>query len=318
MNYSGFDIIGDVHGHADKLVQLLRKLGYREQDSAYTHPDRQAIFVGDFVDRGPQQGETVRIARNMVLSGSAQAVMGNHEFNAIAWHTPDPERPGEFLRPRTGEKGRKNRNQHQQFLKEFEHLPQQHADQISWFKTLPLWLDLGDIRVVHACWHEEHMRTLAPGLAEGQRLTDELIVAASRKGSAAYEAVEVLTKGMEIPLPGGIYFRDKDQHPRKDIRIRWWDNSIKTYRDHAMLEDDIRATIPDLPLSADIAQLELPPCEKPTFFGHYWMAGRPQVLADTVACVDYSAGKGGPLVAYRWSGESILNNKNFVLSYDEI
>jgi hypothetical protein len=33
-----------------------------------------------------------------------------------------------------------------------------------------------------------------------------------------------------------------------------------------------------------------------------------------VACVDYSAGKGGPLVAYRWNGESELQNSGFIAS----
>ena len=36
--------------------------------------------------------------------------------------------------------------------------------------------------------------------------------------------------------------------------------------------------------------------------GHYWERGAPTMLSPTVACVDDSAVKGGPLVAYRWSG----------------
>jgi len=38
----------------------------------------------------------------------------------------------------------------------------------------------------------------------------------------------------------------------------------------------------------------------------------PEPLAPQVACVDYSAGKGGPLVAYRWDGESVLDTRGFV------
>jgi hypothetical protein len=53
---------------------------------------------------------------------------------------------------------------------------------------------------------------------------------------------------------------------------------------------------------------------QPVFVGHYWMTVRPDRLAWTVACVDYSAGKGGPLAAYRWSGESELRRENFVSS----
>ena len=96
MNY---DIIGDIHGHASALRTLLAKLGYQENQNTYRHPDRTAIFVGDFIDRGPQQVETVNLVRRMVDAGSALAVMGNHEFNAIAWHTPDPNNPGDYLRP---------------------------------------------------------------------------------------------------------------------------------------------------------------------------------------------------------------------------
>lgn len=57
---------------------------------------------------------TVRIVQAMVAAGNAKVVMGNHEFNAIAWATPDPQRPDEALRPHTD----KNRHQHQCFLNE--------------------------------------------------------------------------------------------------------------------------------------------------------------------------------------------------------
>jgi hypothetical protein len=111
------DIIGDIHGQADKLEALLRTLGYRETSGAWRHPTRTAIFVGDFIDRGPAQLRSVNIARGMVDAGAALAVMGNHELNAIAWHTPDPNQPGEYLRPRNSPKwGESNRRQHAAFL----------------------------------------------------------------------------------------------------------------------------------------------------------------------------------------------------------
>lgn len=117
----GYDIIGDIHGQAGKLEALLAKLGYRQGGVVWRHPERTAIFVGDFIDRGPAQVRTVEIARGMVEAGAALAVMGNHELNAIAWHTPDPRRPGEYLRPRHGAPwGGKNRKQHAAFLAEVE------------------------------------------------------------------------------------------------------------------------------------------------------------------------------------------------------
>lgn len=78
-----YDIIGDIHGYADELVVLLKKMGYEEQEGVWRHPERKVIFLGDFIDRGPRQVETVMIARRMVEAESALAVMGNREFNAI-------------------------------------------------------------------------------------------------------------------------------------------------------------------------------------------------------------------------------------------
>ena len=85
-----FDVIGDVHGCADELEALLATLGYEAQERregndldagpVFRHPDgRQAVFLGDLVDRGPRVLETLRIVRNMVDAGSGWCVMGNHE-----------------------------------------------------------------------------------------------------------------------------------------------------------------------------------------------------------------------------------------------
>jgi protein phosphatase len=79
-----FDIIGDVHGCADELETLLARLGYgvswAGRAVSVTPPDgRRAIFVGDLVDRGPRSPDVIRIAKHMVESGTALAVVGNHD-----------------------------------------------------------------------------------------------------------------------------------------------------------------------------------------------------------------------------------------------
>lgn len=320
MNY---DIIGDIHGQADKLVDLLDKLGYVKQHGVWHHPSRQAIFLGDFIDRGPKQLETVEIARGMVEAGAALAVLGNHELNAIAWHTPHPERNGEYLRshPPYGW-GDNNRQQHEAFLAEVEHLPAKHKEIIDWFLTLPLWLDLPEIRVVHACWHQQFMDFLTPHLSEDVRIPLVLMLAATSEPEtltekdnsipSIFKAVEAMCKGVEIPLPQGYSFTDKYNIERRRVRVRWWDTSAITYHQAAMLSEVERETLPDLPIP-EHARLNIPH-DKPLFFGHYWMTGRPTVLSDKVACVDYSAGKGDPLVAYRWDGESTLDEAKFVSS----
>ncbi|SHH85581.1 polynucleotide kinase-phosphatase [Streptomyces sp. 3214.6] len=71
-----FDIIGDIHGCAAELESLLGKLGYLDG----VHPDgRQAVFVGDLVDRGPDSPAVLRRVMSMVTSGNALCVPGNHE-----------------------------------------------------------------------------------------------------------------------------------------------------------------------------------------------------------------------------------------------
>lgn len=316
----GYDIIGDIHGHAGKLEALLRELGYRNAAGAWRHPERTAIFVGDFIDRGPSQIRTLEIVRSMVETGAALAVMGNHELNAIAWHTPDPRNPGEYLRPRYSAKwGEKNRKQHGAFLAEVEGNPQLHAEIINWFLTLPLWLDLPDLRVVHACWHTRFLSWLSPQLHEGRYLTRDLIVPATDEPAdhaekdnstpTIFKAVEALTKGIEVPLPEGHRFSDKDGIQRDRVRLRWWDEAGTTFRSAALLPPPERAALPDLPIP-EHARIEA--TNKPTFFGHYWLTGAMALQSSRAVCVDYSAGNGGPLVAYRFDGESELSADRFV------
>jgi polynucleotide kinase-phosphatase len=72
-----FDIIGDVHGCYDELIDLMATLGYSEDGE---HPDgRRVIFLGDLVDRGPKPVEVLRLVMAMVGSGRALCVPGNHD-----------------------------------------------------------------------------------------------------------------------------------------------------------------------------------------------------------------------------------------------
>ncbi|MEV0037642.1 polynucleotide kinase-phosphatase [Streptomyces sp. NPDC050804] len=77
-----FDIIGDVHGCRSELETLLGRLGYRDG----THPEgRTAVFVGDLVDRGPDSPGVLRLVMDMVASGDALCVPGNHENKLGRW-----------------------------------------------------------------------------------------------------------------------------------------------------------------------------------------------------------------------------------------
>ncbi len=82
-----FDVIGDVHGCIDELRALLGNLGYeassgdaRDGRPVWSHPQgRRAVFVGDLVDRGPGVVAVLRVVMDMVATGNALCVPGNHE-----------------------------------------------------------------------------------------------------------------------------------------------------------------------------------------------------------------------------------------------
>ena len=302
-----YDIIGDIHGHADALEALLDKLGYKEHSYFFPPEGRIAIFLGDYIDRGPEQLEVVRVVRAMVEAGEALAIMGNHEFNAVAWATPDPSQPGEYLRPHSA----KNRHQHQAFLEQIGQYPDLHEEVLDWFRTLPLYLDLPEFRAVHACWHPAHIGTLETWLDEDARLPADAWVPAATEGHDLFEAVETTLKGLEIELPEGEGFHDKDGHPRREVRTRWWQNSPASYRDLALVPEATLASVPDTPVADGL----LPGYdgEKPVFIGHYWLRGEPRPLTADVACLDYSvaARQGGRLAAYRWDGRHPLSPERF-------
>lgn len=106
-----FDIVGDVHGCADELFELLSDLGYGIEELAepqkldtepsgrpfagfhqvplyydVTPPEgRTLVFVGDLVDRGPDSPRVLKLAMSMVRAGTALAVPGNHDAKLVRY-----------------------------------------------------------------------------------------------------------------------------------------------------------------------------------------------------------------------------------------
>lgn len=317
----GYDLIGDIHGEAPTLRALLEKLGYQDSVDGYAHPDgRTAIFVGDLVDRGLWQREVIQVVCAMTESGNAMCVMGNHEFNAIAYATPDQD--GRALRRHS----EKNTKQHKAFLDAY--LPENETSSsdmsfdervaikaeydsvIAWFKTLPLWVDLPELRVIHACWDQKEIDFLH-GRHSGPVLTDELLFLASTFGTKEYRALETLLKGKEIALPNGAFYHDKEGTLRTVMRTKWW-GEIGSYRDCYMGPEEARENIPDEPIVGD-PLVHYPADDVPVFIGHYWLDGQPLPLAENIACLDYSVARpGGSLVAYRFDGEPLVDASKFV------
>ena len=302
-----YDILGDIHGCYDTLALLLNKLDYQLIDGCYQHASRKLIFVGDFVDRGPKQLEVIECAKAMVEGGHALAVMGNHEFNAIAYATADPK-DGGYLRRHS----ERNQGNHQAFLDAVEHDEAKYTEVIEWFYTLPMWLEFDDLRIIHACWDQEAIDKIKSEYGDSAYLSKELLIAASDPERWEYESLETLLKGKEIRLGDGHSFLDPSGIRRYNMRVRWWDATATTYRSAFM---GPKAAIPHL--STDTIEedhlVDYPATEKPLVIGHYWMTGTPAPLSPNIACVDYSIAKSdGKLCAYQWDGESVLSVDKFV------
>jgi protein phosphatase len=84
-DHGPFDIIGDVHGCYDELIELLEKLSYdTTEPSRIAGPlGRKLVFVGDLVDRGPKSAAVLTLVNTLVRQSKALCVAGNHDVKLL-------------------------------------------------------------------------------------------------------------------------------------------------------------------------------------------------------------------------------------------
>jgi len=284
-----YDVFGDIHGYAHELEMLLQKLGYERRGGVYAHPEsRQAVFVGDFIDRGPLIRETLHLVKDMCDAGNAKAVMGNHEFNAISFHTPHTESGG-FFRDHT----LAEIEQHIETLKQFRHFEAEWQHFLTWFAELPLYLDLGHIRIVHACWDPAHIQWLK---ANYTGINKDILRLANDKSNrdGVFAIINETLKGKEYTLPAGHSFADKGGVVRDESRIKWWTPKKEAERFGNYLMD-CPPELANNPVPND-AEFFSYNDEVLVFFGHYWLKGTPTLENQKAICLDYSVAREGKLV----------------------
>lgn len=309
-SYSGYDLIGDVHGCAHTLARLLERLDYRRINGIYQHDSRQAIFVGDIVDRGPRVREALHLVRDMVDRGFARIVMGNHEYDALCYCTrARPGSAGTYLREHTPRHNRMI----SETLEQFANHDHEWNEFLEWFYTIPLFLELDGFRVVHACWDGDLIAQFKQQFGSS-RIDEDFLHASVVRGSFAGQVMDRLVRGTAMPLPDNREMVGRDGLARSFFRTRFWAREPETYGDVVFQPDPLPKDIAEKPLSRRERErlVSYGPSEPPVFFGHYWMTGKPRLLRDNLACLDYSAVKYGKLVAYRMDGESKLDASKFV------
>lgn len=311
-----YDIIGDIHGRYDKLAKLMERLGYQPAAEGFIPPaGHRALFLGDLIDPKPGHAlpggvrATLRAVKAMCDRGDGLCLMGNHELNAVYFHSKGPD--GKWLRIR----GSKNIAMHQGTLDDFPDYADPAGEWqkiwMPWMKRLPFFLELGGFRAVHATWHPEMIDRIA-----GRNLEcPKFFLAASNKHTEEGEALETLLKGVEVELPDGVGFMDHTKAWRNNIRARWWElpDSGIGY-DGLVFPSNL--SIPSDPVRAESFDqipgyaLDAPP----VFFGHYFKPADSPLHPErhNVACLDHSAAKDGPLVAYRFKGGATINPEHYI------
>lgn len=308
--FQGYDLIGDVHGCANTLRLLLEKLGYSKNSGVYEHASRQAIFVGDIVDRGPRIREALHIVRDMVERGSAQMVMGNHEYNALGYCTRG--RPGSgrtYLR----EHNARHTRLIQETLDQFENYSTEWNEFLDWFYTLPLFLEMERFRVVHACWDHKLIEKFKQS-HHSNTIDADFLHASVVKDSFAGQVMDRLLRGTDMRLPDGRKIKGRDGFERSFFRTKFWSDNPQTYNEVVFQPDPLPEAIAKKPIDPkDRERLVFyGNDELPVFVGHYWMSGTPLPMKSNIACLDYSAVKYGKLVAYRMDDEVRLDRDKFV------
>jgi hypothetical protein len=302
-----YDIIGDVHGHADELKSLLKNMGYKLKDDCYYHPNRKAVFVGDFINRGPKIRETIILIRKMVEKGTAYAILGNHEMYAVLYYLRDIE--GKYYKKRIP----KYQLQINQTLEEFVAYKEEFKSHLKWLRTLPMFLDFGKIRIVHACWDDDNINLIKTIITE-PKLTKPVLREIALNTTKFSDKFWETCKGVDFQLPRDFLIFDEEGRPHRSFRMKWWDSPEgKTFKEVSL---ESRFDLPAYTIPKEILPFRkpYPPNDPIVFFGHYCIKECCGVMADNLCCVDSCVSRTGKLLAYRWDGEEKLNKSNFIFS----
>jgi len=276
-----YDLIGDVHGYLDLLDSLVEQLGYSRKGKSYEHAEgRKLIFVGDLINRGPDSIGVLRTVRETCEQGNAFLTLGNHEFNVLQLAATKKPLPNPGYEP---------------FL--------------PWLKTLPLFLDLEEIRVVHAAWHSSSISFLSTT----QVPSDEFVRKTRDKSSPERKAVDLILKGVKAHLPRSSVLRDRFGEIREKGRLRWWEDLRGKPFSKVLFSPMYGNSLKEFPEHRDIRLIEpYPKDDKPVFIGHYCLEPHVTKINENIACLDGCVTCDKRLWGYRYTGEHKLAKANLV------
>ncbi len=301
-----YDIIGDVHGYASLLKKLLLQIGYTKTENGYSHPDRKAIFVGDFVNRGPEIRKSVKMIRKMVQNGNAYAILGNHEIYAITYSLK--EKDGSFVvKSKSKDYLALNKT-----IREFSGFKEEWKEAVEWMLKLPLYLDLGEIRVVHACWSDSAIEWLKDVELKGKSANDIFRKVYKKPKSISNKNISLLTKGIDFKMPGNIRIVNNKGVSPRSFRLRWWENPEGMTFESMSFESKFILPEYEIPKHLTPEVQPYPEISPIVFFGHYCRYNGPFIIKPNICCVDSCVAGSKILTAYKWNGEKVLDPNNLI------
>lgn len=129
-------VIADIHGHFDAHQRLKREFNYNPTE-------HQLVYLGDYIDRGPNSCEVVNEVLRDVQDG-AIALLGNHERMMLDALTKEPSKD------RINDMLRWLRNGGQKTLDSYKNRKRALKSHLEFFATLPLYVESDNYFFVHA------------------------------------------------------------------------------------------------------------------------------------------------------------------------
>ena len=290
MNKHTIHFIGDIHGHATLLEQLLLRLGYVHTNGAYQHPEARAFFCGDLINRGCENIRSLEIVRAMQQAGSAELVMGNHDYMFVLYH---------LRQAGTDERVYPHAQNYEKLfattLEEFSGKPELLNEYLNWMKTIPVLIDRPDFRLVHACWDTDAIELLRAYTGNRFVLSEAHWNLFSDPEHPIVAAIHRLTFGIQIKL-------ELDAAWIKP-RIRYWQNpqgktlaQVLFLKPNDMLLPAAKELLPERFYPAFLPYSENAPL---VVHGHYCQKGTPAVQQENVVITDYCVYRTQRLACYR-------------------
>lgn len=303
---TGYDIIGDIHANAEKLRHLLSELGYRGLN--FTHPHgRVPIYLGDFIDRGAENGKVIEIIQKTMKNG-AMAIVGDREFKAICY-----ARPGihGHIRPHTF----KNAAEHAEFLDEYPYGTSAYRGVIRWLESLPIYIQKPEFKAVHACWHENAVNVCLPHIRKRDGVLKECSYSAydTENPTAFSRSLDILLDGPRYKLPRDVTYIDAHGIPGNEARLLWWRDEAhgpphrlieRGEQIEGFLSPENKKEILSLKNNFNFQSDNI------VFIGHFDVPRPHDLLSGNVACLNSK----GRMTAYRWDdGDAKLDPRRLAM-----